>query len=538
MKYPLRKTLWEFYGPTFPLVLIQALKVYYYRVGDFLAWFWSTRQFEYHKQPVSLMQKTLGIYYGVLVMGIFALAYWAFNAGRWQLGAALLITYPLISTHVLALTLLVRKVVWFALHPKKMLRSFMCVLLERQVVSLRRKHTFTVIAVAGSVGKTSSKLAIANLLERAGERVLMQEGNYNDRVTVPLVFFSQKLESLFSPRAWVHIIRAMRKVIRAQTYPYDVVVVELGTDGPGQLIEFTYIRPEISLVTAVSPEHMEFFGSIAEVAREELQVVQYSGKTLINVDDTAAEYRKDLDYISYGVTSKAEYCIVSSTKETIHGQRLDMQLRDTTVALQTTYLGRQGATITLAAAAVADLLGMSHKLIVQHMPELKPFSGRMQLLQGIMGATLIDDTYNNSPLAAKAALDVLYKTKAPQKIVIMGDMNELGAMSPSAHTDVGSYCERAHIDKLVTIGPLSKQYLAPAAAQQGCDIISFDSPYDAGEYVKSILKKGAVVLAKGSQNRVFAEESLKILLHNASDVEKLVRQSKSWLAKKQQQFHT
>jgi UDP-N-acetylmuramoyl-tripeptide--D-alanyl-D-alanine ligase len=157
-------------------------------------------------------------------------------------------------------------------------------------------------------------------------------------------------------------------------------------------------------------------------------------------------------------------------------------------------------------------------------------------LPGIKNSTLIDDTYNASPVAAKAALDVLYAGQAPQRIAILGSMNELGGYSPEAHREVGDYCDPSKLNLVVTIGKDANQYLAPAAAVRGCQVATFINPYKAGNYVGEQLQEGAVVLAKGSQNRVFAEEALKVLLANAGDADKLVRQSPYWRSVKAKQF--
>jgi UDP-N-acetylmuramoyl-tripeptide--D-alanyl-D-alanine ligase len=160
----------------------------------------------------------------------------------------------------------------------------------------------------------------------------------------------------------------------------------------------------------------------------------------------------------------------------------------------------------------------------------------MQILPGIKDSVVIDDTYNASPLAVKAALDVLYAAKAKQRIAILGSMNELGAYSRQAHDEVGDYCDARKLDLVVTIGHDAKRWLAPAARRQGCTVQSFMNPHEAGAYVSGKLRKGGVVLAKGSQNGVFAEEALKPLLADPTDQAKLVRQSPAWLTKKSQRF--
>src|SRR5690606_10879582 len=109
---------------------------------------------------------------------------------------------------------------------------------------------------------------------------------------------------------------------------------------------------------------------------------------------------------------------------------------------------------------------------------------------------------NSSPLAAEAALRTLYQMQAPQKIAILGSMNELGEMSPQAHEQVGKMCNGSELAWVITIGEDAERYLAPAAKLQGCQVKSFQSPIDAGAFAHKVLEQGALVLAKGSQNKV------------------------------------
>jgi len=169
--------------------------------------------------------------------------------------------------------------------------------------------------------------------------------------------------------------------------------------------------------------------------------------------------------------------------------------------------------------------------------DITPAPGRLQVLNGVNDSTIIDDTYNASPEAMKAALKTLYRLNAPQKIAILGSMSELGKYSEAAHKEIGELCDPAQLDLVVTIGPDANKFLAPAASAKGCTVKTFDSPYDAGEYVRTMLKPSALILAKGSQNGVFAEEAIKQLLANALDGSRLVRQSRQWLKVKHRAFN-
>lgn len=418
------------------------------------------------------------------------------------------------------------------LQIKKLGKNLFSRILERQVKRLRKKHNFTVVAVVGSVGKTSTKLAIAEVL-KTQKSVRFQVGNYNDRLTVPLVFFGHDNPSMFDFFAWLKIFRSNKKQIKRKHF-YDVVVIELGTDGPGQIKEFEYIQPDITVVTAVTPEHMEFFDSVDDVAREELSVAEFSKKVVVNTDDVSSKYLKEINnLLTYGL-NKADYRAETSPKKT--KQMLKLDHGDLKINKEINLVGAQGAKVALAAVAVANELDLTQANILNGLGKLKPFAGRMNILSGINGSTIIDDTYNASPAAVMAALDAMYSMKAPQKIAILGNMNELGAHSKKAHTQIGEYCDPKHLDLVVTIGPDANEYIASAARAKSCKVKSFDSPYAVGDFVKENLERGALILAKGSQNKVFAEESLKVLLKNPEDAQKLVRQSKAWLDIKNSQF--
>lgn len=418
---------------------------------------------------------------------------------------------------------------------KKLGREMVCSVLESQFKRLREKHSFKVVAVVGSIGKTSTKLAIAHTLEPS-RRVMYQTGNYNDRVTVPLIAFGQKLPSLLNVPAWLKIFAQNEAAIRLPYY-YDVVVMELGTDGPGQMKDFAYIEPDLTVVTAITPEHMEYFKTLDAVAAEELAVCDFSKKVLVNADDTPAKYLKGRGVLTYGMDSSNTFHVTDYDPKGLEGADVELQLTNEPVLrTQAKILGKQGVKILLAAAASGQMLGLGDDELQKGLNEVKPFAGRMQILKGVQKSTIIDDTYNASPAAVIAALDVLYATEAPQRIAILGNMNELGDHSQKAHEEVGAYCDPGKLDLVVTIGPDANKHLAPLAEKSGCKVEKFDSPYDAGECVLKNLQEGAVVLAEGSQNKVFAEESLKPLLADKADESQLVRQSLGWMAVKRKQF--
>lgn len=531
-----------FYSWRYPKAVIALLQANNYHMVPFWQAYWratnlqaTTAKIQPQQTPAfrKLVNFLIVGIFAQLVLAVYCLFAWHQRdmAGGLAFGLALLIGYPVVWAHLLAVP------VWFSyvLSPKRTGKRIICGILEKQVVELRNRHSFKIIAVVGSLGKTSSKVAIAKTLG-VSKRVVWQAGNYNDRATVPLVLFGHELPGLFNVFAWFKIYVRNRQIIAGE-YPVDIAVLELGTDGPGQIAEFAYLKPDLLIVTAIAPEHMEYFGTLDAVAHEELTALSFAKKVLINTDDTPAEYLKGKTFSSYGLHKNADYYADNRVENGITGQTLKFHLKgghDFKLTIPT--LGAQGAKIAVVAAATAHMLSISNEQIEQGVASIEAFAGRMRIFPGKKESTLIDDTYNASPPAVKAALDVLYATKATQRIAILGSMNELGDYSPEAHREVGAHCDAKKLDLVVTIGTDAATFLAPIAEKNGCKVTTCRSPYEAAEIVQKHLKKGALILAKGSQNGVFAEEATKILLADPNDAAKLVRQSPYWLKQKVAQF--
>lgn len=531
------------YSFRYPEVLVDALHDKKFHGIAFLSWYWQTADFSWHpgegKRAHDWKTRALLVMLAVAMAAQLLLGLWlvAFSlqyqlVAGWAFGLALIVSYPIVWASLLGTTTAVAEI----FNIKRTGLAILCFIFEHQVRCLRKKYSFTVVAVTGSVGKTSSKLAIAKVLANE-RRVAYQLGNYNDRLMVPLVIFgSDRSGSLFDLLGWLKVMQRNQKIIKTG-YPYDVAVVELGTDAPGQIAEFAYLKPDIAVVTAVSPEHMEFFGTLAAVAAEELSIAAFSEQLLINADDVAPDYRQRLATAkTYAVEAPADYTVDDNSTGDLKGQQITLHLHGAAHKFKIHYLGTQGAKIVLSAVAVADILGMEPRKIIAAVEQLEPFAGRMQVLTGKHDSTIIDDSYNASPLATEAALDVLYRAKAGKRIAILGSMNEMGESSQAAHEEVGAYCDPDKLAVVATVGAEANQYLAPAAIKRGCTVVQFTSPYDAGEWAVRQLQPGTVVLAKGSQNGVFVEEALKALLADPADEAKLVRQAPFWLARKRQQF--
>lgn len=414
--------------------------------------------------------------------------------------------------------------------------------LEEAVVAYFAAHPeVRLIVVTGSVGKTSTKTAIATMLAQK-YRVRLHEGNHNTDMSVPLAIlgipYPDNVRSMF---AWQDAIKAAKAKILQPT-DVDVIVQELGADHPGDIAAFgRYLKPHMSVVTAVTPEHMEYFKTLDAVAQEELSAANFSQLALINRDDIDgryAEYMTNPNLDTYGTSAAAEYHFEEQdfSVEKGHAGKFVAPEMPAGVPATIQVLGEHNVRPAVAAAAVGVKFGLSANEISAGLANIRAIPGRMNLLRGLNGSTIIDDTYNSSPVAASSAVQTFYSLQAPQRIAIMGSMNELGESSPAEHEKIGKMFRPDMVEWVITIGDDAEKYLAPAAHSQGCQVKSFKNAVQAGAFAHSVLTQGALVLVKGSQGNVYSEEAVKILLLDQADASKLVRQSPAWMATKEAYF--
>jgi UDP-N-acetylmuramyl pentapeptide synthase len=415
---------------------------------------------------------------------------------------------------------------------KARLRRLTAGLFEAQARRLFRKHHFKIVGIAGAVGKTSTKLAVATVL-RQKYRVLVQHGSFNDEIGLPLACFNIPLPAhIMNPFSWTRVLIQMEWRLH-RPFLFDVLVIEIGTDSPGEIPhKLTYLKPQIGVITAVAPEHMEFFpGGLDQVAEEELSLADSVKTVVVNEDAVPSKYRKQ--YLA-----KHSHVIGYGAHAQVHWDKQAIVLDRHKIPVEPHVIGSHMLLTLLAAAAVASELDLSDEQIAGGVAKVHPTSGRMNPLPGLNGTQLIDDTYNSSPAAVVAALTTLAKFPGQgRRIAVLGSMNELGTDAPRYHEEVGAYA--AAVDLLVTVGELANKHLGPAAVRAGLDPTRFrpaDSPAAAGNYLKSMLIRGDVVLIKGSQNAIFTEETTKLLLASSVDAKKLVRQSPAWLRRKRKQF--
>ena len=415
--------------------------------------------------------------------------------------------------------------------------------LEKYVQRYFKKHPeVKLVVVTGSVGKTSTKRALGTVLNEQF-RVRMDDNNHNTEMSAPLgilgIEYPANVRSLL---AWQAVFKAAKLRISSPT-DVDVIVQELGTDHSGDIAVFgKYLQPDYAVVTAVTAEHMEFFKTMDAVAKEELSVSNFSKYTFINSDDVNSKYadfETNPNFTTYGVSETAEYRLEINNFDVERGYDAIAYgpVFDQGFAVNADVLGEHSLRPVLAAIGVAGVLGVSPQSIAAGVDKIRSVPGRMNLLRGLAGTWVIDDSYNSSPAAALGALRTLYDVfaQAPQRIAVLGDMRELGETSQQEHEALGANCKGESLAWVVTVGPETEKYLAPIARQHGCQVRCFNNPIEAAEFVRTVTQEGAAILVKGSQNTIFLEEAVKNLCLMSEDV-KLVRQSAEWMEKKERFF--
>lgn len=427
-----------------------------------------------------------------------------------------------------------------------MLKFFIRKKLEGYVKRYFKAHSeIKLVVVTGSVGKTSTKVAIATLLSRKF-KVRVHQGNHNTHLSAPLAILGIKYpDNIKNIISWFSVFRQAKQKILEPT-DVDVIVQELGADRIGEIPHFgKYLQPDIAVVTAVSPEHMEFFKTIDNVAREELEAANFSKEALVNYEDIDIKYMsyiKNPKVESYGTGDNSNYRLKYSNFNFKDGYETEFfapQNSKGSISSKICIIGDYMLRPVVAALAVARKFGMSDEEILASLAKLKPTPGRMNMIKGLNGSLLIDDTYNSSPLAVSSAIQTLYNLDSPQRIAVLGSMNELGDTSEAEHREIGKMCDPSKLSYLVTVGDEANRYIAEEANSKDCKVKTCMNALEAGAFVVDLVKNtaGSVVLLKGSQGGIFLEEATKMLLESSKDDYRLVRQNSDWMKIKNKFFN-
>ncbi|OIJ42795.1 UDP-N-acetylmuramoyl-tripeptide--D-alanyl-D-alanine ligase [Massilia timonae] len=318
------------------------------------------------------------------------------------------------------------------------------VALGRIAHAWRAQFDIPVIGVTGSNGKTTVKEMIASILAAAvGEDArLATQGNLNNEIGVPLTLF--RLDA--SHRA---------------------AVVELGMNHPGEIGRLSAIAtPTVGLVNNAQREHQEFMHTVEAVARENgsvLQALAADGVAVFPGDDTYTDLWRGLAGCKALTFGLSEACDVRATHVAgDFGSELHVLAPGAQFGIKLAAAGEHNVRNALAAVACALGAGVDQAAIVRGLEAFAPVGGRLQRKQAGNGATVIDDTYNANPDSMRAAIDVLAACPAP-RILVVGDMGEVGAQGKEFHEEIGAYAASRGIETVLATGELARHLAASGA---------------------------------------------------------------------------
>ncbi len=375
------------------------------------------------------------------------------------------------------------------------------------------RYSPKIIAVAGSVGKTSTKYAIAAVL-RGAHHVRVAPGNFNNEIGVPLAIISdtQEIGGLFF---WIKVfLVGLWKILVKSKYP-EILVLEYATDRPGDMKYLLHIaRPWVGVVTAVGeiPVHVEFFSGPDELAREDSRVVEFLsayGYAVLNFDDEAVlnmAERTRAKVLSFGFGEESQIHISNfehrSEAGAPQGISFKLEYGGSFVPVRVDgVFGKPTAYACAAATGIGLIFGMNLVTIAEALTHYKAPRGRMRLVKGIKDTHIFDDSYNASPLSMRAGLETLKDVEGKRKVAVLGDMLEIGQYTIEAHEEIGRLAKKC-ASVLVTVGARAK-FIASEAKKAGMpakNILSFDTAAEAAPKVQEILKQGDVVLVKASHS--------------------------------------
>ena len=352
------------------------------------------------------------------------------------------------------------------------------VALQTLATAVRKMWGKTAIAITGSMGKTTTKEAMAHLLA-IKFRVHRTKGNFNNHFGLPLGLLMLEPE-------------------------YDLAVVEMGMSHSGEIAALARIAlPNQAVVTNVAPVHLESFDSIAGIARAKYELIEslpHGGTAVLNADDEyVSQFGRDFKgkVVTFGFKATADVRAENIEVLGPEGTRFDLVSHEVRQSVQSPLLGRHNVYNVLAAAAVAIEHGITPSEIAAALPLLQAADKRGQVVQ-VGNITVLYDCYNSSPRALMAAVDTLAAMPARRRIVVAGEMLELGATGEQLHRECGRYVAGRKLDFLLGVRGLA-QPMVDAACEAGMKAEFVATPEEAGEWLAREARDGDVVLLKASR---------------------------------------
>lgn len=365
----------------------------------------------------------------------------------------------------------------------------------------RQQFTGQLIAITGSCGKTSVKGMLKSICEQAGS-TLATKGNLNNHIGVPLTLAKLKPSHHFA-------------------------VIEMGASALGEISYLAGLsHPGISLVNNVRAAHVGGFGGIENIAREKgaiYDALSEKGIAIVNADEPYAdEFRKRIgerQRIEFGYRENTDAQVRAKNIERDHSQRFsfDLHIGNQSLPVTLKVFGEHYVANALASAACAYAAGIALSDIQVGLEAYNGEAGRMQLMNPVQpdqSAQIINDAYNANPGSVRVAIDFLEGLQNTKRVLVIGDMGELGPGEVFEHTSIGIYARECGLDHVIAVGELARH----AAEAFGAGAKSFSTHEQAAKYLLPWLNKNATILLKGSRSSKM-ERVLDVLTMNANDLQ-------------------
>lgn len=422
---------------------------------------------------------------------------------------------------------------------KNILKAIVVLVLAFFARSVLHRYQPRIVMVTGSVGKTSTKDAVAAALATRFY-VRKSEKSFNSEFGVPFTILGVG-NPWNNPFAWLSVLKSALALILLPNHYPNMLVLEVGADKPGDLARILkFATPDAVVVTRL-PEisvHVEAYSSPEAVREEEFSpahALSAGAPLIVSVDDAYAldsAMRTPARIITYGYAENANVRMRDTnffeSEGTVMGMRTTIEMHAEHSAC--IVKGSVGATQVLplaAAIAAASAFEIPLQEALLALRNYETPSGRGKLLPGRNGSIIIDDSYNSSPTAVEEALKTL-KTfpRVKRRIAVLGDMLELGRYSVMEHERIAVLAGES-ADVIITVGIRARAF---TIASNGAEIMQFDNSRSAASALAGLIREGDIILVKGSQS-IRTERIVEALLANKDDVEVLVRQEKKWKQK-------
>jgi len=409
-----------------------------------------------------------------------------------------------------------------------------------------RKYKPHIVAITGNVGKTSTKDAVYTVLSKV-YFARKSEKSFNSEIGIPLTILGIN-NAWNNPFLWIkNIFEGLALILFKNHYP-KWLILEVGADRPGDIEKVTkWLKPDIAVITRIGdvPVHLEFFDSQSQLVKEKsylAEAVKSDGILILSDDEQYVLPMKEKSKARTLVYGFSDRALVRATNEHIiydakgAPESVNFKVDYGSSSLPVNILGTAGFQhiySILAALAVGVSEDINMVSATEWVSDHQTPPGRMKIIKGIKDTTILDDSYNSSPLALNAALDSLSKIEAPgRKIAVLGDMMELGHHSTEEHKKVGERVAEV-CDLLFTVGQRAKLIAdgAHSKKMKKRDIFVFEDAVKAGKKLQNIIEEGDVILIKGSQAVRMERTVEEIMAHPEKKHKLLVRQEKEWLSR-------